>query len=51
MEFWQIAWDMGVITEEKLRKAVRTEVNKWGDITKDEFKFICGKNFDLIANI
>lgn len=48
MEFWKVAFDMGCIGEEKLRKVVISETCKYGYITKEEFKQICGKEFEVI---
>ncbi|WP_194189667.1 XkdX family protein [Clostridium chrysemydis] len=47
MEFWKMAWQYKAIDEEILRLAVRCESNPFGEITEDEFKLICGKDFKL----
>lgn len=45
MAFWKLAWSYKAIDEELLRKAVKCEKNPYGDITPEEFKTICGKDF------
>lgn len=46
MDFWKMAWDYKAIDINMLRQAVITENNPYGDITKEEFKKICGQDFD-----
>ena len=55
MTFWKLAYDMGwidrdkEIASQKLRLAVKTESNPFGEITPDEYKQITGKDFDTAA--
>lgn len=50
MEFWRIAWNMKLVTEEQLREVVICEKNPFGCITKTEFNFITGIEFDNILD-
>lgn len=45
MTFWEMAYNYGWVTKDELRGAVRTENNPFGDITKEEYKQITGKEF------
>lgn len=51
MNFWQMAYNLGWIDSnkekaaEKLRLAVRTEQNQFGEISPEEYKAITGKEF------
>lgn len=51
MSFWQMAYNLGWIDEdkekaaEKLRLAVKTDTNQFGEISADEYKSITGKEF------
>ncbi|GIN39061.1 XkdX family protein [Heyndrickxia oleronia] len=52
MNFWKIAYDMGWIdpdkeaAAQKLRLAVKTDSNPFGEITPDEYKKITNKEFE-----
>lgn len=45
MGFWKMAFDLGCITAERLRLAVKTEENKYGEITPEEYKNITKVEF------
>ncbi|MCW6062802.1 XkdX family protein [Clostridium sporogenes] len=45
MSFWKMAFDMGAIGVELLRQAVKCIENPFGEITPEEFKTICNKDF------
>lgn len=51
MAFWKLAYDMGWIDRDKeaaaikLRLAVKTESNPFGEITPEEYKTITNKDF------
>lgn len=45
MDFWKMAYNLGWIDNNILKQAVITEVNPFGDITKNEFKEITGIEF------
>lgn len=51
MSFWKLAYDMGwidkdkEIAKQKLRLAVKTESNPFGEITPEEYKQITGVDF------
>lgn len=51
MSFWQMAYNLGWIDSnkekaaEKLRLAVKTDANPFGEITVDEYTEITGKEF------
>jgi hypothetical protein len=45
MEFWKMVFDMKVIDADFLRQAVITDINKFGDITPEQFKQITGEDF------
>lgn len=45
MGFWKMAYDMNCINAESLKGAVITESNKFGEITKEEYKIITGIDF------
>ena len=47
-DFWKMAYDMGAIDVDMLRQAVKTDANPYGEISKDEFKTICGQDFDPV---
>lgn len=40
MRFWKMAFDLGCISAERLKGAVKTEENKYGEITREEYKEI-----------
>lgn len=45
-DFWKMAYDMkNGISIDMLRQAVITEKNPYGDLTKEQFKEICNKDF------
>lgn len=44
-EFWKMAYNMQCIDTVLLRQAVKTEKNKYGEITVEEFKEISGEEF------
>ncbi|EJT5937132.1 XkdX family protein [Clostridium perfringens] len=46
MEFWKMAYKMEAVDKETLRMAVITKENPYGDITKEQFKEICGEDFE-----
>lgn len=45
MSFWKLAFDMGWVTAEALRGAVKTEVNRFGEINPEEYMTITGIEF------
>lgn len=51
MNFWKLAYDVGwidkdkEIAKQKLRLAVKTEANPFGEITPEEYKQITGQDF------
>lgn len=45
MAFWQLAYTYKWVTIEQLRLAVKTETNKYGDISPEEFEIITGEKF------
>lgn len=51
MSFWKLAYDMGWIdadkqvAAQKLRLAVKTESNPYGEITPEEYKQITGLDY------
>lgn len=51
MAFWKLAYDMGWIDRDKvaaatkLRLAVITESNPYGEITAEQYKLITNKDF------
>lgn len=45
MKFWTLAWEYKWVTLEQLRTVVKTEINKFGEITPEEFKSITGQEF------
>lgn len=45
MAFWKLAFNMGWVDAEKLRIAVRTESNPFGEITPEEYEEITGIPF------
>lgn len=45
MDFWKMAYDYGWIGLNYLSQAVITKENPFGDITPEEYKEICGKDF------
>lgn len=45
MEFWKMCFDLKVLDANYLRQAVITDINKFGDITADQFKEITGEDF------
>lgn len=46
MSFWKMVYDMVWIDIDTLRKAVITDGNPFGDITKEEFKEISGEDYE-----
>lgn len=44
-EFWKMAYNMKAIDENTLSQAVKCEKNPYGEITPEEYKEICGKDF------
>ncbi|QGG51448.1 XkdX family protein [Lysinibacillus pakistanensis] len=49
MNFWHIAFISSWVTAEQLRIAVKTEMNPFGEITKEQYKEITGQDFKLQA--
>lgn len=47
MDFWKMVFDLGCITSERLKGAVKWEKNKYGEITKEEYKEITGVEFTV----
>ncbi|GMQ58266.1 hypothetical protein AN1V17_26610 [Vallitalea sediminicola] len=45
MNFWKMAYNMNCIDAEQLKGAVKTEINKFGEITEEEYKTITGLDF------
>ncbi|WP_188066585.1 XkdX family protein [Brevibacillus brevis] len=45
MAFWALAFSMKWITAEKLRLAVKTTSNPFGEISPEEFKQITNQEF------
>ncbi|WGV60119.1 XkdX family protein [Brevibacillus brevis] len=45
MTFWALAFSMKWITTEKLRLAVKTTSNPFGEISPEEFKQITNQEF------
>lgn len=45
MAFWSLAFKLKWIDADKLRLAVKTEANPYGEITKEEYKIITGQDF------
>ncbi|ERM20360.1 XkdX family protein [Brevibacillus laterosporus] len=45
MDFWRVAYQQKWVTAERLRLAVKTEQNPYGDITPEEYKEITGIDF------
>lgn len=45
MSFWKMAYDFGWVTKEKLKDAVKTAENPFGQITKEDYKEITGEDF------
>jgi hypothetical protein len=46
MEFWKMAYDMGVIDAEFLKQAVITDNNRFGDITTEQYQEITKLAYD-----
>lgn len=44
-DFWKCGYDMEVFEVGMLAQAVICEDNRFGDITPEEFKEICGEDF------
>ena len=42
MTFWKMAWEYGWADIDTMRMAVKTDLNPFGEITKEEFKEITG---------
>ncbi|MBG9942606.1 XkdX family protein [Brevibacillus formosus] len=45
MAFWELAFSMNWVTVEKLRLAVKTTTNPFGEISPKEFKQITNQDF------
>lgn len=45
MDFWELAYSKKWIGIDDLKKVVKTEKNKYGEITPEEFKILTGKEF------
>jgi hypothetical protein len=45
MNFWSLAFKWNWVTAEKLKGAVITETNRFGEITPEEYKTITGIDF------
>ncbi|MGG4504041.1 XkdX family protein [Paenibacillus polymyxa] len=45
MNFWNLAFKLNWVTTEKLKGAVITETNRFGEITPEEYKTITGVDF------
>ncbi|WP_142413049.1 XkdX family protein [Hathewaya massiliensis] len=45
MKFWSLAWEYKWCTLEQLKMVVKTEDNKFGEITIEEYKQITGIEF------
>ncbi|RFB28393.1 XkdX family protein [Brevibacillus sp. VP] len=45
MRFWLLAYIYNWVTAEKLRGAVKTDDNRFGEITPEEYKEITGIDF------
>lgn len=45
MNFWSLAWEYRWVTLEQLKLVVKTENNKFGEITPEEYKTICNEDF------
>lgn len=46
-DFWKLAYNMGLATKDTLSKAVNCKTNPYGDITPDQYKLICGEDFNI----
>ena len=44
-EFWNLAFKRKAIDEATLKQVVKTESNPFGEITLEEYKTICNKEF------
>ncbi|GAA0774630.1 hypothetical protein GCM10008908_24800 [Clostridium subterminale] len=45
MDFWKLAFDMGWVTAEALKGAVETNLNRFGEISPQEYTMITGIEF------
>lgn len=45
MAFWQLAYNAKWIDADKLRLAVKTEKNPFGEISPEEYEVITGQKF------
>lgn len=45
MDFWKMAFDMGCVSAEDLKGAVKTVNNPFGEITPEEYRQITGIEF------
>ncbi|MDQ0496390.1 XkdX family protein [Paenibacillus brasilensis] len=45
MNFWSLAFKLNWVTAEKLKGAVKTEDNPFGEISPEEYKEITGVDF------
>lgn len=43
--FWKMAYTIKAIDIELLKQAVKCDKNPYGEITKDEYRIICGEEF------
>lgn len=44
-EFWKMAYNMDCADIDTLKEVVKTEKNRYGEITPEEFKEITGEEF------
>lgn len=44
-DFWKMAYNMGCIDESTLAQAVKCTKNPFGEITPEQYKEICEKEF------
>lgn len=45
MNFWKLAWEYKWVTLDQLKLVVRTDNNKFGEITPEEFNSITGEEY------
>jgi hypothetical protein len=45
MRFWTLAFNQRWVTAEQLKGAVKTETNRFGEISPEEYKTITGIEF------
>lgn len=46
MNFWEMAYRIGAIDKDKLHQAVKCSSNPEGEITPEDYKRICGEDFN-----